>query len=628
MFRKYQLVPSWSVGLETVELENTSLCQITVQSEGQYVSGVTKNRLEEWCAAQRITINSTISNRPWSQVWHVTDHSGRACILKGNRFVRPGGDRLHATLTEVLGPNVPALLASHPHHGLYLFEDAGAGEVSTEEALGVYGKAQATFAGNTSALDAIPLVCAVDVLDHFALLIADDDIAAATNIFKFFDAETLDNLRRNIDAHGRVLRSIAERVDTFAPTVNHCDLIPDNALRRQDGSVCICDWDDAIRSAPGWSLTPSFSGCVRVYAALRETSLYRTSTERDKDRNRMAIYMAGLTQHDAYAPRDLLQIVPATAIFGALREATTLAPYDLSVGSNSKGRGEKIAKVLSGRLSQVFRAALLVSSADSRGRPLPPSTLPIVDMADTSVDPADVAKKFREAGAVHLKGCFTPELIEEAAAEFMAGQERHQKEIQDGAALRVGDRRHMVTLDTDGIFGRPEMLASERLLSIFDHLLGSRFILGSATAVVSHPGGRPQRWHRDNFALFEEAKTMDLPPILISAIVPLVPINNVVGSTQIAVGSNQDRDLDETICPLVEPQTELGDCYLMDSSLMHRGMPNQSNGPRPIVALVYQRPWYVDVENFGRQERIRMSETVAKRLPEARHHLVHWALPK
>ena len=605
-----------------------SLRQVAVQSEGLYLSGSTENQVEEWCAAQRITINSTISNRPWSQVWRAADHSGRPCILKRNRFVRPGIDRLHATLSDVLGPNVPAVLASRPDLGLHLLEDAGAGAVSAEEALGVYGEAQATFAGHTSALDAIPLVRAVDVLDHFALLIADGDPAAVTNIFKFFDAETLDNLRKNMNAHGRVLRSIAERVDTFAPTVNHCDLIPDNALRRQDGSVCIIDWDDAIRSAPGWSLTPSFSGCVRVYAALRETSLYRTSAERNKDRKRMAIYMAGLTQNDTYAPRDLLQIVPAAAIFGALREATTLTPYDLSIGSNSEDRIEKIVKILSGRISQVFHAALLVSSADSRRRPLPPRALPVADMADASVDPAEIAKQFREAGAVHLKGCFSRELIEEAAAVFAAGQERHQEEIAAGAALRVGDRRHMVTLDTDGVFGRPEMLASKPLMAIFDQLLGSRFILGSVTAVVSHPGGRPQRWHRDNFALFEEAKTMSFPPILISAIVPLVPINNTVGSTQIALGSSQDRDLDETICPLVEPQTELGDCYLMDSALIHRGMPNQSSGPRPIVALVYQRPWYVDVENFGRQERIKMSETVAKRLPAERHHLVHWAVPK
>jgi ectoine hydroxylase-related dioxygenase (phytanoyl-CoA dioxygenase family) len=500
--------------------------------------------------------------------------------------------------------------------------------VSTEDILGVYGKAQATFAGQTSALDAVPLVRAVDVLDHFALLIADDNPDAVTSIFRYFEPEDLDNLRRNLDAHGRVLRDIAQRVDAFEPTINHCDMIPSNALRREDGTPCIFDWDDAIRSAPGWSLTPSFTGCVRVYAALRETSLYRDSAERDKDRKRMAIYLEGLTQNNAYALRDLLEIVPAAAIFGALREATTLTPYDLSTGSSGEGRAKSIAKVFSQRIPQVFRAALLISSAEQRGRPLPPRALPVVDMADPSVDPAEVAKQFRAAGAIHLKGCFTPELVQEAAAEFAASQDRHQQEISDGAALRVGDRRHMVTLDTDGVFGRPEMLASERLMAIFDHLLGRRFILGSATAVVSHPGGRPQRWHRDNFALFEEDKKMSFPPILISVIVPLVPINNIVGSTQIAIGSSQDRDLDETICPLVEPQTELGDCYLMDSALIHRGMPNQSDNPRPIVALVYQRPWYVDVENFGRQDRIRMSKPIVDGLPETRQHLVQWALPR
>lgn len=38
-----------------------------------------------------------------------------------------------------------------------------------------YGKAQAIFAGKPSTLDAVPLVRAIDVLEHFALLLADND---------------------------------------------------------------------------------------------------------------------------------------------------------------------------------------------------------------------------------------------------------------------------------------------------------------------------------------------------------------------------------------------------------------------------------------------------------------------
>lgn len=604
------------------------LDHISVKSEGQHRRGTTKKQAIEWCAARHITVNATESIRPWSTVLRVTNQSGRACILKANAVVRPQSERLHATLETVIGANAPALIDARPDEGLYLFEDAGGGEVRTNELLQVYARAQGSFSKDTEALKAIPRVRAVDVLDHFKALVTDADPDAITNILNYFAPEILNDLRRNLDSHHEVLRKLAAQVDSFAPTINHCDLIKDNAVRRDDGTVCIIDWDDAIRSAPGWSLTPSFAGCLRVYAALRETTLYKDQAQRDADRARISVYMAALTQSSDYAHRDLLQILPAAAIFGALREATALTPFDLSTGTNGDGRAERIAKRLSLLITQVFRAAALVSSATRRGRPLPPRALPVADMSDPEVDPASVAAQFRTAGALHLKGCFPRALIEDAAEEFAAAQDRHEEEIEAGAALRVGNLRHMITLNTDGVFGRPEMLASERLMSILDHLLGSRYVLGSATAVVSQPGGRPQRWHRDNFALFEEAKSLKLPPILISAIVPLVPINTKVGSTQIAVGSNQDRDLDESTCPLVEPTTELGDCYLMDSALIHRGMPNYSDKPRPIVALVYQRPWFVDVENFGKQERLRMSQPVAQGLPEARRHLVNWALPR
>ena len=38
-----------------------------------------------------------------------------------------------------------------------------------------YSKAQAIFAGKPSTLDAVLLVRAIDVLEHFALLLADND---------------------------------------------------------------------------------------------------------------------------------------------------------------------------------------------------------------------------------------------------------------------------------------------------------------------------------------------------------------------------------------------------------------------------------------------------------------------
>ena len=45
--------------------------------------------------------------------------------------------------------------------------------------------------------------------------------------------------------------------------------------------------------------------------------------------------------------------------------------------------------------------------------------------------------------------------------------------------------------------------------------------------------------------------------MLILAIVPLLPINNIVSATQIFIRSSQDRSLDETICPRVEPRWNL-----------------------------------------------------------------------
>ncbi|RXV61219.1 hypothetical protein C6W92_12415 [Roseovarius sp. A46] len=376
------LVSLWPLWLETIGVKQVLLDHVSVKSEGKYWRGATGSRAMEWCSEQGITLKSTESVRPWSTVWRVTDMTGQPCILKANAFVRPGADRMHATLSKTLGPSAPALIASCPEEGLFLFEDAGIGMVGTAELLKVYGRAQGIFSRDTAALEAIPDVSAMDVLEHFKALANDSDGNAVNNILMHLETEDLRNLRLNLDAHGDVLATLAARIDAFEPTVNHCDLISQNAARRNDGSVCIIDWDDTIRSAPGWSLISSFSGCLRVYAALRETSLYKDEAQKDADLFRIGTYIKTLVESSAYTHRDLLEIIPIAAIFGTLREATALTPFDLNVGPRGIGRAGRIAKRLAPRVRQVFRTALLVSTAEQRGLQLPTRILPVADMAD------------------------------------------------------------------------------------------------------------------------------------------------------------------------------------------------------------------------------------------------------
>ena len=72
--------------------------------------------------------------------------------------------------------------------------------------------------------------------------------------------------------------------------------------------------------------------------------------------------------------------------------------------------------------------------------------------------------------------------------------------------------------------------------------------------------------------------------------------------------------------------TRLGDCYLMDYRLSHYGQANRSEQPRPILSLVYQRPWFRDFMNFQGQPSLRLDRDAFDRVPDAHRSLLTWAL--
>jgi hypothetical protein len=57
------------------------------------------------------------------------------------------------------------------------------------------------------------------------------------------------------------------------------------------------------------------------------------------------------------------------------------------------------------------------------------------------------------------------------------------------------------------------------------------------------------------------------------------------------------------------PYPRTGDCYFMDFRLRHRGTPNTSKYPRPILYMVFSRKWFQDFENFTVQRRLQIDQS-------------------
>jgi hypothetical protein len=216
-------------------------------------------------------------------------------------------------------------------------------------------------------------------------------------------------------------------------------------------------------------------------------------------------------------------------------------------------------------------------------------------------------------GAVLLRGAFAPATVDAMYREYLAQfGTLDLAEMRNRAAkpaptrfMEVGGSRYEVILPMTGTFGEPEVFANTLLIRFLAPLIGRDLHLNSFTAVISYPGAPPQRVHRDYPHLFfEPGVGPSLLAHAVNVVVPLIDVDMQTGPTGVWLGSHRVQDLavdprSITVCPL-----QRGDCIVLDYRTLHAGLPNRSGQARPIVYMVYARPWFFDHANHLTRGRI------------------------
>ena len=222
--------------------------------------------------------------------------------------------------------------------------------------------------------------------------------------------------------------------------------------------------------------------------------------------------------------------------------------------------------------------------------------LPAFDLSDSAQLKKTLNRALRcylNDGCVLLKNVFDAQFILQLQQEF---NERYQGYFKPGDfsdALKVGDKRTMVTVDVKGSFNSEYFYANPNILKLIVSLLGSNCIMGSMGAVVSLPGSKHQHIHRDHPNIYHSARFYPhkehplsaSPPYAITVVTPLVPINDATGCTRVWPGTHLSARRVREVKPenSADFNTELGDCLLMDYRLIHQGLANNSNTVRPII---------------------------------------------
>ncbi len=235
------------------------------------------------------------------------------------------------------------------------------------------------------------------------------------------------------------------------------------------------------------------------------------------------------------------------------------------------------------------------------------------------------AERFRAEGALLLRGVIPRDCVESMRAAFL---ERYRDYLEVGAradALCVGERRFMVTVDFEPPFIDDRVYAPVTVLGLLQQLLSPDCIVGSFGGVVSLPGAADQHLHRD-FAeqLFPGTPLEPLfPPYAVTLVVPLIDVDEVTGTTAVWPGSHRQRRAQDEYPPDEGrwPRMSQGDVLMMDYRLVHAGTANRSTLPRPILYIVYCRPWFRDHVNYRIQPRLRIPASSWPLIPDAHRPL-------
>lgn len=237
---------------------------------------------------------------------------------------------------------------------------------------------------------------------------------------------------------------------------------------------------------------------------------------------------------------------------------------------------------------------------------------------------------FHEHGVMVLEGAFSREFIDALAAHYFTFY--HPRICSSDFPYRIaplGPGRTHVTLELHKHWHDPRFYANEWLYPFLSKVLGSEFTMPTFAAAVSEPGAKAQYIHRDQPWLFPDPTLeSQLPASSVTVSVPLVDVDELIGSTEFQPGSHHPRSRADMALrrpvagiDFVPAFARRGDCILWDSRSIHRGMPNRSQHTRPIVLMYYQRPWFFNHVNFDPGVILPFTEAAWRRIPNKYRHI-------
>jgi hypothetical protein len=240
----------------------------------------------------------------------------------------------------------------------------------------------------------------------------------------------------------------------------------------------------------------------------------------------------------------------------------------------------------------------------------------------SSAEIEEYVRRVREDGFCMMPGHITRAKLEAWRVAFAPLLERHVE--REGNLQNRGPGRYYVTLPFVEPFADPEVFEDEDILGVVKGLVGSDAQFHQLATDTPLLGSAHQDVHRDSPPLFPETGR-ETPPYQLAVNFSLVDVCEENGPLELTRATHMLskeeglRRIESGEVRLEPLLMKAGDVLIRDVRGLHRGTPNRTREPRPMVVLGYSRRWL-----FRPEVSIRVPRAALARLSERARFLLRF----
>ena len=223
------------------------------------------------------------------------------------------------------------------------------------------------------------------------------------------------------------------------------------------------------------------------------------------------------------------------------------------------------------------------------------------------------ADEVRRTGSTLIRNVLPVDKIDELNRVFqpILAETMH---MEKGAGNR-GPGRYYITPPFCPPWTDLSIVDNDIIMAIVSELVGTDGVFCQLATDTPCQGSEYQELHRDTQSLFPEWN-QETPPYQLAVNFPLVDCNAENGPLEMAPSTHM-LDKDEALRRIQTGEITIeqvlmkrGDILIRDVRHIHRGTPNRTDEPRPMVVLGYSRRWL-----FRPEVQIRVAREVLEQMP-------------